>query len=96
MAAVDAADAAGREVTVVASFLRADEARTALGRSRRPVPCFTYPETAARALGRAVSYATWRARPVEDEPVLDGCDPNAARRVLEAHDATGARAAGGR
>jgi len=86
--AVDDAERSGHAVTVVASFLQADEVRDELGRGRRPIPVFTYPETAARALGRAVSYATWRARPVEREPVLPGCDPNAVRRLIEARDST--------
>jgi acetyl coenzyme A synthetase (ADP forming)-like protein len=75
--------ASGHTVTVVASFLGTAEARQALHGARRPVPCFTYPETAARALARVAEYAEWRARPPGVEPVLDGLDPNAARRVIE-------------
>ena len=56
------------------------------------VPCFTYPETAARALARAVAYAQWRDRPVGTEPVLDRIDPNAARRVVEAVSGPSTRA----
>ncbi len=48
----------------------------------RRVPCFAYPETAARALAHVADYAAWRAQPDEPPPPLDGVDPNAARRHI--------------
>jgi len=83
-AAVAAAtDEACGDITVVASILGTEQARGALLGANRPVPCFTYPETAARALALVAGYVDWRSRPPGVEPVLAHVDPNAARRVLE-------------
>lgn len=84
VAAVDAAADAGSSVPVVAAFLGAADARRRLQEARRPVPCFTYPESAARALAHAVRYGRWRSRPPAAFPVLEDVDPNAARRLLDA------------
>jgi acetyl coenzyme A synthetase (ADP forming)-like protein len=46
------------------------------------VPSYGFPEAAARALGRAVSYARWRARPESAVPVFVDLDPGRARRAL--------------
>ena len=68
---------------VVASLLGADESGQAVLRSARfPVPSFTYPETAVRALAHALRYAEWRAGPAGKVPVLEGVDVNEARRRL--------------
>jgi acyl-CoA synthetase (NDP forming) len=48
------------------------------------VPSFASPEPAARALARAASYATWRARPHGTVARLDGFDAARARTVVEA------------
>lgn len=81
--AVDAAAAAGRRVPVLAGFLGADDARHRLQRARRPVPCFTYPESAARALAHAVRHSQWRSRPASEMAVFDDIRPNDARRLLD-------------
>lgn len=73
-----------RPVPVVASVLGTASTHAFLRGVRPPVPCFTYPETAARALARVTDYARWREQPQEAEPVLAGLDPNAARRRIEA------------
>jgi acetyl coenzyme A synthetase (ADP forming)-like protein len=73
-----------RPVPVVASVLGTAALHEFLRGARPPVPCFAYPETAARALGRVTDYAQWRTLPEEAEPVLAGLDPNAARRRIEA------------
>lgn len=44
-----------------------------------PVPCYTFPESAARAVAHAVSYTRWRARPPGARPVLPDFDADAAR-----------------
>ncbi len=80
--AVDEADRAGRLVPVVATFLGSSSAAAILRSGRRAVPCFTYPETAVRALAHVVTYAQWRARPPGAVPLLDDVDPNEARRRL--------------
>jgi acyl-CoA synthetase (NDP forming) len=48
------------------------------------VPSFASPEPAARALARAASYATWRARPHGTVARLDGFDAARARTAVEA------------
>jgi len=82
--------------TVVAAFLGSERARLLLRGARRPVPCFTYPETAALALAHAWQYGRWLARPPFEAPLLDAIDPNAARRLVAERPGgewiTGARA----
>jgi acyl-CoA synthetase (NDP forming) len=53
-------------------------------RSGVDVPAFASPEPAARALGRAARYATWRDRPGGAQPDLDGFDPDRAGALVEA------------
>jgi acetyl coenzyme A synthetase (ADP forming)-like protein len=77
------ASRAGNEKPVVACFLGADDVLDLIGGDGASVPTFTYPETAARALARAVSYSRWRERPAGTEPLLEGVDANQARRVIE-------------
>ena len=45
---------------------------------------FSYPESAARALGLAAARAEWLRRPAGSVPVLDGVDPARARVVISA------------
>ncbi len=52
----------------------------ALAEGARPVAAFAYPESAARALGRAVERAEWLRRPVGSVPALDGIDAGARPR----------------
>jgi len=85
--AVDRAPGEGRPL-VVASLLGTDNGRAALRAAGRPVPSFTYPETAVRALAHAVGYAEWRHRPEGKVPSLDRLDPNEARRRLPDTSAT--------
>ena len=80
--AVEAAAADGREIPVVATFLGAAGTAERLRAARRPIPCFTYPEAAVRALAHAVDYADWRRRPEGAVPVFDNVDPNEARRLV--------------
>jgi acyl-CoA synthetase (NDP forming) len=83
LSTAESAARAGQAKPVLTSFLGADGAPSALRGELATVPCFTYPETAARALGRAVAYAEWRERPFGTTPVFDDIDANAARRLLE-------------
>jgi acetyl coenzyme A synthetase (ADP forming)-like protein len=83
VAAVDGAHDAGIAIPVLASFLGTDDARHRLRAARRPVPCFTYPESAARALAHAVRHARWRQRPASTFAELDDLQPNAARQLLD-------------
>jgi acetate---CoA ligase (ADP-forming) len=51
--------------------------------SLAPVPGFAYPETAVRALGRAVERAEWLRRPVGVSPALVGIDRDGARALVD-------------
>lgn len=75
-----AAAVVGARKPVVASFVDTDAARARLKAAGRAVPCFTYPETAARALARAADYGDWLRRPPGSFRPLDGLDVNEARR----------------
>ena len=50
---------------------------------RGEVAAFTYPESAARALGRAAARGEWRRQPFGTVPQLDGIDRRAAEEVVE-------------
>jgi acetyl coenzyme A synthetase (ADP forming)-like protein len=50
--------------------------------SRRAAP-FTYPESAARALGRVAERAEWLRRPQGSVPLLEGIDRHAAEAVID-------------
>jgi acyl-CoA synthetase (NDP forming)/GNAT superfamily N-acetyltransferase len=47
------------------------------------VPAYAYPESAARALGHAARYGTWRAIPPGSVPELDGLRRDQARELVE-------------
>ena len=47
------------------------------------VAAFAYPESAARALGRAAARAEWLRRPVGSVPRVEGIDRSGARAVVE-------------
>jgi acyl-CoA synthetase (NDP forming)/L-amino acid N-acyltransferase YncA len=49
------------------------------------VPAYAYPESAARALGRAARYGTWRATPPGRIPDLDGLQPDRAKRLVDGY-----------
>ncbi len=84
-AATDAGDK-----TVLCAFLSSKGAPATL-RSVAPVPSFSYPEAAARALGRAAERGDWLRRPAGTLPELDVDQATAEAVVLEAlsrtHDA---------
>ena len=50
---------------------------------RGEVAAFAYPESAARALGRAAARGEWRRQPFGTVPQLDGIDRRAAEEVVE-------------
>ncbi len=68
---------------ILANFLATSEALTALRSGERRVPLFTYPESAARALGRIVPYAAWRRLPGVPVPVFPDVDPDLARAIVD-------------
>ncbi len=52
------------------------------GEDAPAVPAYAYPESAARALGHAARYGTWRATPPGRVPDLDGLRPDRARELV--------------
>lgn len=81
---VMAAEQAGEpEKPVLGVFVSHEGTPAALLREPRRVAAFPYPESAARALGRAVERAEWLRKPVGRVPELDGVDEGAAAGVVE-------------
>lgn len=74
-----------RAKPVVASLLggrRGTPGRASVGTQR--VPSFSFPETAARALGVVADYADWLRSPAGEIPALSGIDAvSAARRLRD-------------
>src|SRR5581483_269477 len=70
------------EKPVLASFVAEEGAPRCLAELEPPVPSFPYPESAARALGRAVERAEWLRRPVGVYPDLPGIDRAAAEALV--------------
>ena len=57
---------------------------TAPGRARCTVgvPAYAYPESAAKALARAARYGSWRSRPADTVPELEGIRTGEARALI--------------
>ena len=69
---------------IAACFLGLDHPAGMLG-DRAPgptVPTFAFPESAARALGRAARLGVWRRRPAGIVPALEGIDVAHARAIV--------------
>jgi acetyl coenzyme A synthetase (ADP forming)-like protein len=64
---------------VLGVFMRAEGAPAVLS----PVPCYSFPESAALALARVTTYGRWRARPVAAPPALERFDRKSIRLVVE-------------
>jgi acetyl coenzyme A synthetase (ADP forming)-like protein len=86
----EVAEAVGRvahevaaEKPLLAVTLSAAGIPAAFRRPGQRVAAFAYPESAARALGRAAPRADWMRRPQGAVPELDGIDREAARAVVE-------------
>jgi len=72
------------DVPVAAVILdQPDAVRVLPGHAGGPdVPCYAYPESAARALGRAAKYGAWRSRPAGTIPEIDGLLVAEARALI--------------
>jgi acetate---CoA ligase (ADP-forming) len=70
------------DVPVVSVFLSASGVPAELAAAR--IPSFTFPEAAARAMGRVATYAQWRRRPLGDLVEPEGVDRERARAIVEA------------
>jgi acetate---CoA ligase (ADP-forming) len=83
----EAVDRAAREAPeqkpVLAVVMSAAGIPEPLRRAEARVASFGYPESAARALGRAADRADWLRRPHGTVPALEHIDRAAAERVLE-------------
>ena len=78
--------AAGLPVPVAAAIMDQTEAVRLLpgpGGNSPAVPAYAYPESAARALGHAARYGTWRATPPGSVPELDGLSRDRARELVD-------------
>ncbi len=84
-AVVDARDhlreAGVEDLPVLGVFMSASGVPAALATA--DVPTFTFPEDAARALGRVAAHADWRRTPLGHVVTPDGIDAEAARSVVE-------------
>jgi len=80
------ARAAGADKPVLAVLMSAEGTPSALHDAEHPVASFPYPESAARALGRAVERAEWLRRTAGTVPALDGVDRAAAEAVVTESD----------
>jgi len=67
---------------VLAAILAAEGVPAALRATPAPAALFTYPESAARALGLAAERAEWLRRPAGLVPSVEGIDAAAAERVV--------------
>jgi acetate---CoA ligase (ADP-forming) len=90
-ALVEAKSRMGGDTPVVSVFMSAAGFPGALAEAG--IPSFAFPESAARAMGRVATYASWRRRPLGELVEPDGIDRDAARRVVD-HALVGAEAAG--
>ena len=79
-AAISSAAADAGDKTVLCAFMSAKGAPASL-RSVAPVPSFSYPEAAVRALARAAERGAWLRRPAGTIPELD-VDLDAAQAVV--------------
>ena len=85
IAAAVASAAAGATKPVVACFVGIESPPAALRTpppGRRRIPCLPFPERAAQALARCLSYREWREQPEGVTPHLDGIDRAGARRIV--------------
>ena len=71
---------------VLAALLSAEGVPAALRKAPAPAALFTYPESAARALGLATERAEWLRRPAGTVPQVDGIDAAAAERIVSTGD----------
>jgi len=83
-----ASEDTGKEKPVLTCFMSSHGLPAILGGNStttvppRAIPSFRFPESAARALARAVTHADWRRRPLGQVPELTRVDAAAARAVV--------------
>ena len=77
-----AAKTAPEGVSVVSVFMSVKGMPPELADAK--IPSFSFPEDAARALGRVAQYADWRAKPLGKPVDLDDLDREGARAIMDA------------
>jgi acetyl coenzyme A synthetase (ADP forming)-like protein len=86
----EAAHAGGAAANPVLACLMPDQAGPGLAGSRKEkLPCYAFPESAARVLGKAAAYAEWRLRPLGKVPDFPDMDLPAARALCKEQLAKG-------
>ena len=73
------------DLTLLGVFMASEQVR-----DLDPIPTYSFPEDAARALGHAVRYAAWQSTPEGRLPELAGIRGDEAKLVLAASLASGA------
>jgi acyl-CoA synthetase (NDP forming) len=76
---VASARAGGASQPVLACLVPEPPGRTLAVCERERIPCYAFPEAAARALGKVAAYAEWRAQPVGRVPDFGDMDLPTAR-----------------
>jgi acetate---CoA ligase (ADP-forming) len=71
-----------QQVPIVSVFMSVRGIPEELADAR--IPSYSFPEDAARAMGRVARYATWRDRPLGHVVRPDDIDPDGARAIVEA------------
>ncbi len=85
----DAAAALPRSLPLLAVFMSTADGPALMRAGDLRIPTYAFPEDAARALGHASRYVSWRQVPEEDRPELAGLDPHRAAAVIAATLAQG-------
>ena len=75
-------DSVSTDKPVLAALLSDEGIPAALRKTPAPAALFTYPESAARALGLAAQRAEWLRRSAGTVPAVDGIDARAAEQVV--------------
>jgi acyl-CoA synthetase (NDP forming) len=79
-----ASRATGTDYPVLACWMPELAPRTLSLGEGPVVPCFPYPEAAARVLSKVAAYAEWRSRPPGTVPEFSDAEPGAARALCRA------------
>lgn len=85
----EAAESLPRAIPMVAVFMSVPDGPGLLRSGSVRIPTYPFPEDAARALGHAYRYVSWRQQPWEPAPELPGVDAHRAAAVLSATLAQG-------
>ena len=78
----DVSSRVGELVTLCSVFMSAEGVPSVSGEQGRRIPSFAFPEEAAMALSRAVTYGAWRAAPSGVVPDLPGIDSDLVSAML--------------